>query len=101
MNSLDVFVTVSERELDDLIREVGECASLVRLHPIVPSLDNAPSPRFTAEDHMPVCTDVHETFKQMLLAMDFEHEKMEVRFAWFACQHCLHTYATIKTILRQ
>jgi hypothetical protein len=79
MNSLDVFLTVSERELDDLIREVGKCASLLRLQPIVPSLDNAPPPRFTAEDHMLVCTDVHDAFKQMLLAMDFAHEKMEVR----------------------
>jgi hypothetical protein len=77
-NSLEVFVTWREEELDDMLRNLQAHACQLRNTSQLPSLLHVPAAQLTPEDHMPATTDIKKAFTSMLKAMN--HAETEVRY---------------------
>jgi hypothetical protein len=66
--SMGVFVTLPERDLEEMAIKIQAHALLPRCS--LSSLAFVPDPYLTAEPHMPEHSDIRKAFSDMLLAMD-------------------------------
>jgi hypothetical protein len=84
-NSLEVFVTWREEELDDMLRNLQAHESFLRNTTELPSLLQVPAAQLTPEDHMPASTDMRKAFTSMLKAMNLRETEVQVCFLLHAC----------------